>query len=214
MIQITPAILTDNADEFKERIEQFAGIVDSVHIDYSDGEFAPTLTIEPKDMWWPAEWSAAIHAMVMHPSACVDQLVAKKPQLIIFHAEADEDITPSLKKVQAAGIRAGVALLRSTVPSQVKPLLEIADHVMIFSGNLGRHGGKASLMQLEKIRLIKAIRPSVEIGWDGGINAENAFSLVQGGVDVLNVGGEFVRSKNIKDTYEKLMREASKRAVI
>lgn len=38
-------------------------------------------------------------------------------------------------------------------------------------------------MQLEKIRLIKAINPSVEIGWDGGVAVDNAYSLVQGGVD-------------------------------
>ena len=56
---------------------------------------------------------------------------------------------------------------------------------MIFSGELGRFGGTASLMQLEKIRLIKAINPSVEIGWDGGVAVDNAYSLVQGGVNVL-----------------------------
>lgn len=214
MSKITPAILTDNPEEYKDRIEALAGIVDTVHVDYSDGEFAPTLTISPNDMWWPDEWKAAIHAMVARPSEHVDALIAKKPDLIIFHAEASEDITPSIKKIQNAGIRAGVALLRSTVPSQVKPLLEIADHILIFSGELGRYGGKASLMQLEKIRLIRAIRPSVEIGWDGGVNAENAFSLVQGGVDVLDVGGEFARSKDVKATYQKLVREISKRSVI
>ena len=35
----------------------------------------------------------------------------------------------------------------------VKDLIEKSDHVLIFSGDLGHYGGKASLMQLEKIRL-------------------------------------------------------------
>ena len=214
MTVISPAILTDNADEYKERIEALTSIVDTVHIDYSDGEFAPTLTIGTSEMWWPKEWKAGIHAMVARPSEHVDELIKLKPDLIIFHAEASEDITDSLKKVQQAGIRAGVALLRSTVPSQVKPLIDIADHVMIFSGELGKYGGKASLMQLEKVRLIKAIRPSVEIGWDGGVNVDNAFSLSQGGVDVLNVGSVFAKSADVKQTYEELKREISKHSVI
>lgn len=214
MTVITPAILTDNPETYKDEIERLTGVAETVHIDYSDGEFAPTFTIGTDSIWWPREWKATIHAMVARPSEQIDALIALKPDLIILHAEAAEDITPSLKKIQAAGIRAGVALLRSTVPLQVKPLLEIVDHVMIFSGDLGRHGGKASLMQLEKIRLIKAIRPSVEIGWDGGITIDNAFSLAQGGVDVLNVGGAFQKSSDPKKTYDDLVYEISKRSVI
>lgn len=214
MTLISPAVLTDNPETYKDEIERLSGIVDTIHIDYSDGEFAPTFTIGPDSMWWPKEWKATIHAMVSRPSEHIDSLIALKPDLIILHAEAAEDITPSLKKIQGAGIRAGVALLRSTVPMQVKPLLETADHVMIFSGDLGRHGGKASLMQLEKIRLIRAIRPSVEIGWDGGVTIDNAFSLAQGGVDVLYIGGAFAKSSDPKKTYSDLVHEISKRSVI
>ena len=53
-------------------------------------------------------------------------------------------------------------------------------------GHLSFGGG---LMQLEKIRLVKMINPNVEIGWDGGVMVDNAYSLVQGGVNILNVGG-------------------------
>lgn len=214
MTVITPAILTDNVDTYKEEIERLTAIVETVHVDYSDGEFAPTLTISPKDMWWPKEWQATIHAMVARPSEHVDELAKLKPAMIIFHAETSEDLTPTIQKLQSIGIRAGVALLKTTVPSQVSPLIQMADHIMIFSGDLGRHGGNASLMQLEKVRLIRAIRPSVEIGWDGGVTADNAFSLSQGGIDVLNVGGEFVNSSDPKTTYDTLVHEVNKRSVI
>ena len=45
------------------------------------------------------------------------------------------------------------------------------------------------MMQLEKVRLIKAINPTVEIGWDGGANDTNARQLMEGGIDVINCGG-------------------------
>lgn len=214
MAIISPAILTDNPETYKTEVERLEHIVETVHIDYSDGEFAPTFTLAAGDIWWPKEWKATIHAMVARPSEHLDALMKLKPDMIIFHAETSEDITPILQKLKSNGIRAGVGLLKSTVPVQVKPLIEAADHVMIFSGELGKHGGKASLMQLEKVRLIRAIRPTVEIGWDGGVTVDNAYSLTQGGIDVLNVGGEFSTSKDPKATFDALTKEITKRSVI
>lgn len=72
---------------------------------------------------------------------------------------------------------------------------------MVFSGRLGRFGGTASLMQLEKIRLIKPINSNLEIGWDGGVTTDNAYSLVQGGVNVLNVGGAIKSQRSTSRVY-------------
>ena len=110
-------------------------------------------------------------------------------------------------------MKAGVALLRPTVPKTVEPLIQAADHVLIFSGELGRFGGTASLMQLEKVRLVKAINPSAEIGWDGGVIVDNAYSLVQGGVDVLNVGGAIQKAGDPHAVFTKLQQEISKTGV-
>lgn len=152
--------------------------------------------------------------MVARPSEYVQKLIALKPNLIIFHVEVQEDLMPTIQLIQQAGIKAGIALQRSTVPSSVAALIEQADHVMIFSGTLGHYGGNASLMQLEKVRLIKDIRPNVEIGWDGGVNVENAFSLAQGGVDVLNVGGAIAKSADWQEAYRAIVNESNKHGVI
>ena len=69
-------------------------------------------------------------------------------------------------------------------------------------------------MQLEKVRLVKRISPEVEVGWDGGVNVENAYTLTQGGVDVLNVGGAIANSQVPADTYNELVKEINKHGVI
>lgn len=212
--QIAPAVLAETTDQFKQYMEKIHQLADRVHIDISDGEFAPTFTINVNEAWWPQGWHADIHAMVARPSEYVDQLIALKADLIIFHAEVQEDLLPILQKVRAAGVKAGIALQRPTVPSTVAPLIEASDHVMIFSGDLGKYGGNASLMQLEKIRLIKAIKQDVEIGWDGGVTLDNAFGLTQGGVDVLNVGGTIAKSADPGATYSALVAEINKHGVI
>ena len=134
--------------------------------------------------------------------------------MIIVHAEATGDVKTALMQIRQAGIMAGLALLKPTVPRTVEELIKIADHVMIFSGELGRFGGTASLMQLEKIRLIKAINPSVEIGWDGGVAVDNAYSLVQGGVNVLNVGGVIQKSSDPRTIFSRLQQEINKTSVL
>lgn len=212
--QIAPAITVENADQFKAQMEKIHQLADRVHIDISDGEFAPTFLINPSEVWWPEGWHADVHAMVARPSEYIDQLIALKADLIIFHAEVQEDLLPIIQKIKGAGMKAGIALQKTTVPSTVANLIEAVDHVMIFSGDLGKYGGTASLMQLEKVRLIRAIKPDVEIGWDGGISLENAFGLTQGGVDVLNVGGTIAKSADPGETYKALVAEINKHSVI
>jgi ribulose-phosphate 3-epimerase len=214
MSVIAPAVLAENPDDYKAKIERIQSFAQRIHIDISDGEFAPTFTINAAQAWWPQEWTADIHAMVARPSEHLETLISLKPHLIIFHAEASENIVPILQHVKKFGIKAGVALLRSTVPSNVSAMIAEADHVMIFSGDLGKYGGTANMMQLEKVRLIRAIRTDVEIGWDGGVTVENAYSLAQGGIDVLNVGGTLDKTEDPQTVYATLVNEINKHGII
>lgn len=214
MSVIAPAILCETPDDYKATIERLHPFADRVHIDICDGEFAPTFTVGAAQVWWPQDWTVDIHAMVARPSEHLETLISLKPHTIIFHAEVQEDIVPILQHIKKFGIKAGVALLRPTVPSTIASAIEAADHVMIFSGDLGKYGGTASMMQLEKVRLIRTIRQDIEIGWDGGVNIENAYNLAQGGVDVLNVGGTLAKADDPQETYAKLVDEINKHGVI
>ena len=211
---ITPAILAENAAQYKEQVDRITGFAERVHIDISDGEFAPTLTVSIPELWAPEGWMVDIHAMVDKLDEYIPKLIALRPNMIIVHAEAKGDVQTTLTQIRQAGINAGLALLRSTVPRTVEEMIKLADHVMIFSGELGRFGGNASLMQLEKIRLIKSINPGVEIGWDGGVSIDNAYSLVQGGVNVLNVGGVIQKASDPYAIFSKLQQEISKTSVL
>lgn len=211
---IAPTVTAETADDYKMQIERVHTFAERVHIDITDGEFAPTFTLSSAQIWWPQDWTVDIHAMVARPSDHLETLISLKPNMIIFHVETQEDIVPILQQVKKFDIKAGIALLKSTVPSTVTAAIEAADHVMIFSGDLGKQGGTASLMQLEKVRLIKAIRQDVEIGWDGGVTVENAFGLSQGGVDVLNVGSTIATAVDPKSTYATLVSEINKHGII
>lgn len=214
MAIIAPVILSTTVDDYKKSVERLLPFAKRVHIDVSDGVFSPTQTIGIGQLWWPQSWAVDIHAIVARPSVYVQQLIKLRPNTIIFHAEVKEDLAPVLKQVKQAGIHAGVALQRATVPETVASYIELADYVSIVTGTLGRFGGEASLMQLEKIRLIRAMHPRVEIGWDGGANIDNVFHLAQGSADVISVGGAISHAKDPQAAYNKLLAEMDKQSVV
>lgn len=214
MSVIAPCITVQSDEEYKAAVERLQPFAQRVHIDISDGEFTPVFLVGARQLWWPKEWIVDVHAMVARPAEHVEALIALKPNLITFHVETGVNIAPIMDQIKQAGIKAGVALMKQTVPMTVAGAINSADHVMIFSGDLGHYGGTASMMQIEKVRLIKAINPNVEIGWDGGVSLENAYTLSRGGIDVLNTGGAIANSDNPADTYDKLVQEINKHGVI
>ena len=210
MAEIVPTILAEGKDTYKASIEQTSSFTKRIHIDITDGQFAPSITVEVGDLWWPQGCIVDIHAMVSYPSQYVDALIELHPNMVIFHAEALEDITPSIQKLKIAGIKAGVALLKATVPSTVAQYLQIADHALVFTGDLGHYGGVASMMQLEKVRIIKKMQPKIEIGWDGGANQDNVFNLVKGGVNIINCGSAVQKASDPAKAYSNLVNEAKR----
>ena len=212
---IVPAILATNPDEYKAQVETFFPFAERVHIDVTDGNFAPNLTLPETQIWWPQEWKVDIHMMVARPSEHIDTIIQLNPNMVIFHAEVEEDLVPIFERLKnETMIKPGLALLRSTVPETVAPAIQAAEHILIFSGNLGEMGGRASMMQLEKIRLIKEINSNVEIGWDGGANLSNVFNLTQSGVDVVNVGSAIMNSQNPEQSYKQMEAEINRKGAI
>jgi len=214
MSVIAPTITVETAELYKAAIERLQPFAQRVHIDISDGEFAPTFLLGEAQLYWPKEWIVDLHAMVARPAEHLQALIALKPNLIIFHVETGANLVPILEEVRKNGIKAGIALQKATVPLTVAGAIKSADHVLVFSGDLGHYGGIASLMQLEKVRLIKAINPAVEIGWDGGVSIDNAYTLTQGGVEVLNAGSAIAEATDPATAYATLVKEINKHGVI
>jgi len=186
---ICPTITTDNAAVYKQQIEQTLTYAHRIHIDLADGMFTRNRLTEIEDVWWPGGVRADLHVMYQNPFDHLETLVALRPQLIIVHAEAEGDFMHFAAAAHHYGIEVGVALLPETPVSAIQPALEVIDHVLIFSGNLGHFGGHADLGLLGKVQQLKDLKPRLEIGWDGGVNDKNAKLLAMGGVDVLNAGG-------------------------
>lgn len=205
---ICPTILAADEQEYHQQIERVAHFAKRIQIDLADGVFAPTKTIQPEHAWWPVGFAADFHLMYKQPLAAVKTILEHQPQLIIIHAEAEGDFGQLAKNIRERGIKVGVALLAETSPQTIVPALGIIDHILIFGGKLGSYGGTANLKLLSKVDLLKKQKPSLEIGWDGGITEQNVAELINGGVDVLNVGGFIQKAEDPARSYRSLQRIA------
>lgn len=214
MSVIVPTLLTQNASELETVAKAYAPFAKRVQIDVSDGGFAPATVKFEEITMLPQTWLVDFHMMVNRPSEYLPRLLELKPNLVIFHAEAAENLLPTLEALRKAEIKAGVALLPQSFPNDFVSYLSAADHALIFSGNLGENNGTANLLQAEKVHLLKAIKPSLEVGWDGGANLENVFTLTRAGVDVINVGGALRNAQDPSATYEALKTEANREGAI
>lgn len=205
MAMICPTVLAREPHEFREQMERIGPFAQRIQIDIVDGVFAPVTTVGPAQLWWPRNVGVDIHVMYQSPDDILEDLIALKPNMIIVHAEAQGNFVQIAQKLHAAHIKAGIALLPMTPPEIIHPAMSEIDHVLIFSGDLGNFGGTANPALLEKISHIRKLKPDIEIGWDGGVNADNAAELVAGGVNILNSGGAIQNAKDPAAAYAKLV---------
>lgn len=213
-VSIVPAILTNDKQRYRNLIEKINLFARRVQIDVSDGQFAPANTLDISNIWWPKDWQPDLHFMAVKPSEYLDIILKLHPTRCILHAEASENLLPVFDTLKKAGIKVGLALMRSTYPNDVKQYLDAVESALIFAGELGKQGSKANLMQMEKIPLIRALRPDIEIGWDGGANLSNTRSLAHADLDVINVGSAICDAEDPAAAYKALVAEIDKTGVV
>lgn len=204
---ICPTVTETHADpnEYARQISKIEHLTDRIQIDLMDGQFTPTRSINPIQVWWPEGVKADIHLMFQRPLQHIETLVSLNPHLVIIHAEADGDLLGMIRHLQDCGIHAGVCLLKDTTVEQAEDLIVASDHVLLFSGDLGRFGGMADMAVLEKIPAIRALNPYIEIGWDGGANERNVEELSNRGINVINVGGAIQKASDADTAYATLV---------
>ena len=211
---IIPTILTGDPAEYAKFIQLYPTFAKRIQIDIADGTFVATTTIPVSGISaLPPNIQFDLHMMVVHPSQYLADILRLKPSMVIFHAEAGESLLPTFAELHKAGIKTGVALMQSTYPGNVKAYISAVDHVLIFAGKLGKQGGTADLLQIEKVKLIHAINPNVEIGWDGGVNLDNVRAIAHAEVDVINVGSFIAMNPDPSAAFNQLKEESEKRGV-
>lgn len=202
---VCPTITAENPHTYREQVERVQSFCNHVHLDLMDGKFTPNKSIDPEYLWLPDTMTCDVHVMYADPESVLNELQKLSVRTVIVPAEADMDFSKVAKRLHGENIHFGVALLADTAVNSAKQAITNADHVLIFSGNLGYQGGsKVNLQLLSKVPEILAINPNVELGWDGGLSVDTIKQISDAGVSVFNVGSAVQFALNPAEAYTRL----------
>lgn len=161
---ICPTVTAFDMPTYNEQLRRIAGFAERVHIDCMDGDFAPTVSPPLDKVWWPHELTVDLHLMYRRPMDHLERLLHLKPHMVIVHNEADVHHMHFAAELHRHGIKTGLAVLQDTSIEWAYQIMHSFDHVLVFSGNLGHHGGEADLGLLDKVAKVRDHHPEVEIG--------------------------------------------------
>lgn len=201
---ICPTVTAYSEKEYKQQLDLLTKFAHRIHIDYMDGLFAPTVSQTLPESWWPKNIRADLHLMYRHPMEVYEDVVRHHPNLVIVHEES-QHVSSFVHLMHEHRLKVGIALLHDTPADKLHHYINVIDHVLVFSGKLGHHGGQADLDLLHKVSAIRTMNQDIEIGWDGGISASNIIQLRDAGVNVFNIGSAIADNDNPENSYQQLL---------
>lgn len=196
---IAPSILAaDFANLQKESEMVNNSKADWFHIDVMDGMFVPNISFGMpvmKAIKKHAKKPFDVHLMIEKPERYIQDFKDAGADILTVHLEASVHLHRTVQAIQAAGMKAGVAINPHTSVFLLEDMIKDLDLVCVMSVNPGFGGQKFIENTYNKVhdlrQMADEIHPSLHIEVDGGVTSDNADALIEAGADVL-VAGSFV----------------------
>lgn len=209
---ISPSLLSVNFLELKTELERLNPIDNLwLHLDIMDAHFVPNLTFgEPvlNKVKTVSKHKLDAHFMVTDPDFFAENFKDVGLHNFTFHWEAITHHDRLISKLKTIYPSVGISLNPST-PVNVIPdyLLKKIDLVLLMSVNPGFGGQKFIPEVIDKVNLLNEFRKThgahFQIQVDGGINDQNAASLIQAGANNL-VAGSYIFSAPQNDYLSRI----------
>jgi ribulose-phosphate 3-epimerase len=215
---IAPSLLAADPLHLGDEIQYVeAAGADMLHLDIMDGHFVPNLTFGPhflNKIKAISQLPLDVHLMVSSPSTVAPWFINAGANWLSFHPETEPHSYRLLQHIQSKGVKAGIVLNPGSHCMLAEPLLPVLDFVLLMSVNPG-FGGQTFIPEItSKIAPLLSLKPNLLIEIDGGVNAENAPTLIKKNAHILVAGTSIFGQKagtalksNKTDTYRSAINE-------
>lgn len=219
MTDIIPAILSQNLNVIRERLDQVFGLAKKIQIDLVDGNYVPVKT-------WPfngdqfqevremvrgeerfphiSDFILEIDMMVLHPIEYLSDFISLGAKSFVIHIDSTDHVDECLDAIKNSGCQAGLGIKPAGDISILESFLPSVNFVQ-FMGNdrVGHSGVDLDEKVLEKIKNFHERHPSFPIQIDIGVNELTISRLKNAGVFSFVSGSSIFNSPNVRETLIK-----------
>ncbi len=212
-IKIAPSILAADHSDLRGEIKKAeeAG-ADMIHVDVADGHFAPNISMGPdtvRSIRKVTTLPLDVHLMISEPEKFVEPFMSAGSDIITAHAEVldGKSVSRLSEAIRERGKKFGLALKPSTpVPSWFKEYATDVDLVLVLSVNPGFPGQPFMPEVLPKVETVLKLAesPDLDVEVDGGVDHENAATIVKSGATILVAGASLFRRADVRSSLREM----------
>ena len=209
-IQIIPAILAYNLEQFKQQWQKVTKDFKTFQLDILDDDFvASKNNLNPRQIKKIIKTAdLEIHLMVRDINSYLGPWSSlKNTKKIIWHYEATqdlEDLNIALKWLKTNKIKAGLAINPKTKLKLILPIVKKFDTILVMGVEPGQMGQKFNSKVLSKIKKLRKKFPELNIEIDGGVNKKNYQKIIKAGANLIVMGSYLQQAENIKTALNNL----------
>lgn len=212
---LCPSMMCAKYNHLEQEIHALeeAGI-DIFHIDIMDGSFVPNFGMGLQDaelICNLAQKEVDVHLMIQEPARYIKTFADMGASIIYIHPESDRQPVRTLQTVQNFGMKAGIAVSPEVTIEAIRPLLSLADYILVMTVNPGFAGQQYLPLVDEKIETLTALKQQQPVNYhyeimvDGACSPDKIRALYPRGVNGFILGTSALFGK--KRPYGEIMAE-------